>query len=250
MSTIIQATNLTVRYGQTEALHDISFSIEKGDFVGLVGPNGGGKTTLAKVVLGLIPKTKGKVMLFGKELKNGDGLSKIGYLPQKQSSINQLFPATVGEVVFLGLLSDKRRPKRISQEDGQKIDRTLSLLGILNLKNKMLSELSGGQQQRALLARALVSNPELLILDEPSTALDPSSRKDFFKLAQKLNQETKTTIILITHDTGYIGQYANKLLYIDRKLVFFGKISDFCPRGDVSLRFEKSDRHIIWHQHN
>jgi len=250
MSAVIQATNLAVRYGQTEALRDISFSIEKGDFVGLVGPNGGGKTTLAKAVLGLIPKTKGKILLFGKEQKNFDGFSKIGYLPQKQSSINQLFPATVGEVIFLGLLSKKRRPKRISQEDGRKIDQTLSLLGILDLKNKMLSELSGGQQQRALLARALVSDPELLILDEPSTALDPSSREDFFKLVQKLNQETKTTIILITHDTGYIGQYANKLLYIDRKLVFFGKISDFCPQGDVASCFEKSDRHIIWHQHN
>lgn len=250
MSTVIQVINLSVFYGQTEALHDISFSVEKGDFVGLVGPNGGGKTTLTKTVLGLIPKKEGKILLFGKELKIFNDFSKIGYLPQKQSSINQLFPATVGEIVFLGLLSQKRRPKKISQEDGHKIDQTLLFLGILDLKNKMLSELSGGQQQRALLARALVSNPELLILDEPSTALDPSSREDFFKLVQKLNQETKTTIILITHDTGYIGQYANKLLYIDRKLVFFGKISDFCPQGNITSCFEKSDRHIIWHQHN
>lgn len=245
MSTVIQATNLTVRYGQTEALRKISFTIKKGDFIGLVGPNGGGKTTLAKTVLGLIPKTEGKILLFGKELKNFDEFSKIGYLPQKQSGINQLFPTIVSEVVFLGLLSQKRRPKRISKKDEQKIDQTLSLLGILNLKNKMLSELSGGQQQKVLLARALVSRPELLILDEPSTALDPASREDFFKLMQKLNQETRTTIILITHDTDYIGQYANKLLYIDHQLVFFGKISDFCPHGDIASCFEKSDRHII-----
>lgn len=250
MSIVVKATNLTVRYGQTEVLPDISFSIEKGDFVGLVGPNGGGKTTLAKAILGLIPKKEGKILLFGKELRNFDEFSKIGYLPQKQSSINQLFPATVGEVVFLGLLSQKKRPKKISQADELKIEKTLSLFGILNFKNKMLSELSGGQQQRALLARAVVSDPELLILDEPSTALDPSSREDFFKLVQKLNQENKTTIILITHDTGYVWQYANKLLYIDRKLLFFGKISDFCPQKDATSCFEKNDRHIIWHQHS
>jgi len=249
MKIVIDINNLSVYYGQNKVFDNISFAAEKGDFVGLVGPNGGGKTTLAKAILGLIPKTKGRILFFGKELRKFDEFSKIGYLPQKQSSINQLFPATVGEVVFLGLLSQKRRPKRISQEDGRQIDQTLSLLRILNLKNKMLSELSGGQQQKALLARALVSNPELLILDEPSTALDPVSRKDFFKLVKKLNQEAKTTIILITHDTGYIGQYANKLLYIDRKLVFFGKISDFCQGTDISSCFEKSDRHIIWHQH-
>lgn len=250
MSSIIEVKNLAVHYGQTEALQDISFVLERGDFIGLVGPNGGGKTTLAKAILGLIPNTSGKIFLFGKKLKDFNGFQKIGYLPQKQSSINQLFPATVGEIVFLGLLSQKKRPKIISREDIQKIDETLSMLGILNLKNKMISELSGGQQQKTLLARALVSQPELLILDEPSTALDPASRQDFFKLLQTLNQKLKTTIILITHDTGYIGQYANKLLYIDRKLVFFGKISDFCPKDEIASCFEKSDKHIIWHQHN
>ncbi len=250
MSIIIETKNLVVHYGQTEALHDISFAIEKGDFVGLVGPNGGGKTTLAKAILGLVQNTDGKIFLFGKELKKFVDFAKIGYLPQKQSSINQLFPATVKEVVFLGLLSQKKRPKRICEKDEKKIDQTLMLLGISDLKNKILSELSGGQQQKVLLARALVSAPEILILDEPSTALDPSSREDFFKLLQTLNQKTKTTIVLITHDTGYVGQYANKLLYIDRQLVFFGSIADFCPQGDVASYFEKSDRHIIWHQHN
>jgi zinc transport system ATP-binding protein len=114
----------------------------------------------------------------------------------------------------------------------------------------MFLELSGGQQQKVLLARALVSSPEVLIFDEPSTALDPESRDGFFELIQKINKENQTTIILITHDTGYIGKYANKLLYIDRKLVFFGNISDFCPSGDIRSCFEKSDKHIIWHQHN
>lgn len=249
MNSIIEVINLTVNYDEIEAIKSVSFSVKKEDFVGLVGPNGGGKTTLAKAILGLIPKRKGKIFLFGKEQKNFNQFSKIGYLPQKQSNINQLFPATVEEIVFLGLLSQKKRPKIFSKQDKEKIDETLSFLKIFNLKNKILFALSGGQQQKVFLARALVSDPQLLILDEPSTALDPASREDFFKLVKKLNQEKKTTVILITHDIGYIGSYANKLLYIDRRLVFFGRISDFCQDGDIASCFEKNDRHIIWHQH-
>lgn len=249
MKNLINIKNLNVSYGQNNVLDNITFAVEKGDFVGLVGPNGGGKTTLVKAILGLISKTKGKIFLFGKEQKSFNEFSKIGYLPQKQFTINQLFPATVEEVVFLGLLSQKRRPKIISKEDREKIKNILSLLRILELKNKILFDLSGGQQQKVFLARALISDPQLLILDEPSNALDPTSREDFFKLVKKLNQEKKTTIILITHDTGYIGSYANKLLYIDRKLIFFGKISDFCQGGDIASCFEKKDHHIIWHQH-
>jgi zinc transport system ATP-binding protein len=250
MSVIINVQNLFVRYGQTEAVSDISCKIEKGDFIGLVGPNGAGKTTLAKAILGLIPFSSGKLSLFGQSQKIFRAYEKIGYLPQKHSGINQLFPASVEEVVLLGLLSTKKMLRIITKEDSDKVASILEIFNIASSKNKMFLELSGGQQQKVLLARALVSSPEVLIFDEPSTALDPESRDGFFELIQKINKENQTTIILITHDTGYIGKYANKLLYIDRKLVFFGNISDFCPSGDIRSCFEKSDKHIIWHQHN
>jgi len=250
MSPIIETKNVSVHYGQTEALKDISFAIKKGDFIGLAGPNGAGKTTLIKAILGLLPVSSGRITLFGQTQKVFNSFSKIGYLPQKYTSINALFPASVEEIVLLGILSSKKIPKIVFKEDKNKVERVLDELGILKLKNKILSELSGGQQQRVLLARALVSEPELLIFDEPSTALDPESRNDFFQLIHKLNKEKNTTIILITHDTGYIGNYANKLLYIDRKLIYFGKISEFCPSGKNKPYFEKSDHHIIWHQHN
>jgi zinc transport system ATP-binding protein len=249
MGPIIEVKNLSIRYGATEAVNNISCSIEKGDFIGLVGPNGGGKTTLAKTILGLIPSHSGKILLFGENLKGFTDYSKIGYLPQKHTGINPLFPAAVAEVILLGILSVKKWPKKINQNDWRKVDNLCESLGIANLKDKLISELSGGQQQKVMLARALVSEPELLILDEPSTALDPASREDFFTRLKELNSQKQTTIILITHDTGYIGQYANKLLYIDRKLVFFGKIADFCPSGEIESCFEKSGQHIIWHQH-
>jgi len=250
MTTIIEAKHVSVMYGRTVAIDDISFSVKKGDFIGLAGPNGAGKTTLMKAILGLIPVSKGRVMLFGLPQKSFRDYSKIGYLPQKHSGINPLFPATVEEVVLLGLLSSKKSPKLITKTDTDRVDGIIRTLDIGNLKGKMIAELSGGQQQKVMLARALVSDPELLVFDEPSTALDPKARQDFFSLVQKINKEKKITVILITHDTGYIGSYASKLLYIDRKLVHFGKISDMHKPNKTAPYFEKSEHHIIWHQHD
>jgi len=250
MNLIIETKNLSDSYGQTEALTNVSFTVEKGDFVGLAGPNGAGKTTLIKTILGLLPTSKGEIKLFGKTKEKFNDWGKIGYLPQKLSTINTLFPATVDEVVTLGLLSQKKIPRIINANDQKRASETLRELGIFDLKKRMLSELSGGQQQKVLLARALVSNPEILIFDEPSTALDPESRESFFQLIQKLNKKNGTAVILITHDTGYIGQYANKLLYIDKSLVYFGKFSDFCQDEKMNAYFGKYEQHIICHQHN
>jgi zinc transport system ATP-binding protein len=250
MKTIIETKNLSLHYGQTEALKDVSFAIEQGDFVGLAGPNGAGKTTLIKAILGLLPISKGKIELFGKTKEKFNEWGKIGYLPQKFSTINALFPATVDEVVMLGLLSQKKFPKKITASDQRKVNDILQELDISDLRKRMLSELSGGQQQKVLLARALVSSPEILIFDEPSTALDPESRESFFQLIQKLNKQNGIAIILITHDTGYIGQYANKLLYIDKSLIYFGKFSEFCKDEKMNSYFGKFGQHTICHQHN
>lgn len=250
MNPIIEAKNLSVNYGQTEALKNVSLVVEQGDFIGLAGPNGAGKTTLVKAILGLLPVLSGKIELFGIEKEKFNDWGKIGYLPQKLSTINALFPATVDEVVTLGLLSQKKIPRRIGFSDRKRANEILQELGIDNLKKKMLSELSGGQQQKVLLARALVSNPQVLIFDEPSTALDPESREFFFQLIQKLNKQKGITVILITHDTSYIGQYANKLLYVDKSLVYFGKFSDFCRDQKMNSYFGEYEQHIICHQHN
>ncbi len=246
MKDIIELQNVTIRYGQTEAVNDVSCGIAAGDFVGLAGPNGAGKTTLLKALLGLIPTEKGRITLFGKPLKSFKDWQKIGYLPQKSSTINQLFPATVEEAVFIGLLSSKKIPKIITRKDREKISKALHELEIFDLKDKMLAELSSGQQQRALLARCLVAEPEILFFDEPSTALDPKSREAFFELIKKLNKEKGITVILITHDIGNIGEYANKLLYLDKKLVYFGGYAEFCRSKKMHSRLG----HIICHQHH
>ncbi len=249
MSTVITSNNISVSYNKTEAISDISFTIERGDFVGIAGPNGAGKTTLVKAILGLVPISRGSIELFGQSQKKFIAWDKIGYLPQKASTINPLFPATVHEIVSLGLPSRHTALKRTSGNNEGQTDFILHKLNINDLKQRMFSELSGGQQQKVLFARALVSKPEILVFDEPSTALDPDSRESFFKLIENLNKEQQVSILFITHDTGYIGTYANKLMYIDRRLVYYGNFSDFCKSEKMNTYFGTREHHMICHQH-
>lgn len=249
MSAVVSVRDLQFSYGSVEVLRDITFAVDKGDYVALAGPNGSGKTTLIKNILGLTEGLKGTVELFGQDLRSFDSWGRIGHLPQRIASFSPLFPATVREVVGLGLLPQKRLPKRFTKSDFVKIRETLGLMGIAELENKLIGELSGGQQQRVFLARALISGPELLILDEPSTALDPQSRESFFELIRKLNHADGMTIILITHDTASIGQYANKLLYLDKTIVYYGSFADFCVSPDMAKYFGHFIQHLICHQH-
>ena len=250
MSVLVEAEKLCVRYDGTEALKDISFRVENSDFIGLVGPNGGGKTTLIKTILGLVPSHGGSVNLFGEIRKRFREWQKIGYLPQKSSVVNPLFPATAEEVISLGVLPRKIFPKKITKNDAAYVHAVMERLGISELRSRMISELSGGEQQKVFLARALVSNPELLILDEPSTALDPDSRESFFRLIKELNKSSGVAVILITHDLGYVGRYVNKLLYVDKRVVYFGSFSDFCKSKEMSSYFTDFGQHIICHQHD
>jgi zinc transport system ATP-binding protein len=250
MRVILDVRDLSVNYGATEVLKNVSFSVHAGEYIGLAGPNGAGKTTLIKAILGLAKHAKGTIELFGQCIHGFEDWSKIGYLPQSVITYNPLFPATVREVVGLGLLSQKKFPKRVSSGDRAKIDDALELLDIINLEDRLVSELSGGQQQRVFLARALVSNPELLILDEPGTALDPHTREKFFRMIKEINQTKGVSIILITHDLSDLGKNASRLLYLDKEVVFYGKFSDYCASQKMSKYFGEYAKHLICHQHS
>jgi len=249
MEHILSVRDLSFSYGPTEALNNVSFDIEPGDYVGLAGPNGAGKTTLIKLILGLLRKRGGTIKLFGQDSGGFSDWRRVGFVPQRAAVLNPLFPATVQEVVGLGLLSQKRFPRKIGPADERKIEQALSAMDISYLKDKIAGELSGGQQQRVFLARAMVSSPELLILDEPGTALDPQSSENFFELVKKLNQEKGITVIMITHDLGQIGKYAGKLLYLDRGVVFYGGFKDFCQSEEMTRYFGPFSQHLICHQH-
>jgi zinc transport system ATP-binding protein len=250
MHPVICIHNVSARYGGTEVLQNASFEVHAGDYVGLVGPNGAGKTTLIKTLLRLMEFDTGSIEILGKDIHSFSDWYKIGYLPQRASHFNPLFPATVREVVRLGLLSHKTYPRKFGGEDDGKIRQALQGLGIADLEERLVGELSGGQQQRVLLARALVSGPEILILDEPSTALDPQSKEKFFELMKTLNATRGITILLITHDVGQIGRYASKMLYLDKRVIFYGTFSTFCISSDMSSYFGDHAQHLICHQHN
>jgi len=238
---IIRIENLTFCYNGIEVLQDISFNVQQGDYLGVAGPNGSGKSTLIKNILGILEPRQGNIYLFGQPLSAFRQWSKIGYLPQRLASLHSHFPGTVREIVQLGV--DRKG-------DSREVKRMLQLMDIEHLSSRLIGELSYGEQQRAMLARALASKPELLIFDEPTTALDPQTRENFYSIAQELNRHQGTTVILITHDTGVIGNYARYLLYLDKKIVFSGTFENFCSSPDMAGFFGPVSQHIICHQHD
>ncbi|MEW6001756.1 MAG: metal ABC transporter ATP-binding protein [Nitrospirota bacterium] len=250
MSPILSVKNLCFSYGPLEVLCEVTFAVEKGDYIGLVGPNGSGKTTVIKIILGLIQPERGTVSLFGTNPSAFGDRHKIGYLPQKLSNFNPHFPATVKEIVSLGLFSKKRFPKRITKDDEALINEAMTLADVLDIKDALIGELSGGQQQRVLVARAIVNKPEMLILDEPTTALDPEAREKFFQVLRDLNLTKNVTVILVTHDIASIGKYASKLLYLDKKIIFYGSFEDFCLSENMTHYFGEFAQHLICHRHD
>jgi len=250
MDSVVKVSGLSFKYDTIDILKSISFNLEVGDYVGLVGYNGSGKSTLVKVILGLLKPYTGSILLFGQPAEKFNSWNKIGYMPQNVSLLNPIFPATVKEVVSLGLLSGKKFPKTITAADKKIIDEALDYLKITDLKDQLIGNLSGGQQQKVFLARALVTKPSLLVLDEPSNALDSTTREQFFAVLQELNKKHGTSIIFITHDIGQIGKYANKLLYIEQKIIFYGSFADFCKSDKMSEQFGADTQHIICHQHD
>ncbi len=249
MSIVVTAHDLCCSHGEVEALTDIGFEVAAGDYLGIVGPNGSGKSTLVRALLGLVPCRRGMVTLFGRPLPRFSDWQRIGYLPQNMGPLNQSFPATVHEVVRLGLLAGRGLPRRISRADRQMTDETLALLGIDHLGRRMIGELSGGQQQRVLLARALVNRPDLLVMDEPTAALDPEIRDRFYELVAALNRQQGVTVLLVTHDTGVIGSHASRLLYLDKRLLFCGSFEDFCRSPEMAAFFGEYSQHLICHRH-
>lgn len=247
MQSVIRAENLRFAYTRTPVLEGVSFNITSGDYVGLIGPNGGGKTTLLKLLLGL-EKGEGKIELFGTPLAQFKDWQKVGYLAQKSPVSQSRFPISAEEVVLMGLPS--RCGAGVSRAELKEVHEAMRQTRTREYAGRIFHDLSVGQQQRVLLARAIVSKPELLILDEPSTALDASSREMFFDLLDALNAKYGVTILLITHDTGEVGKYISKFMYVDKTLVFFGTKEEFCKSDKVAQKLGAFAQHTIDHLHN
>ncbi|MBS7527972.1 ABC transporter ATP-binding protein [Fusibacter paucivorans] len=210
--------NLMVKYSETPVISGVSFNVESGDYLGIIGPNGGGKTTLLKAIIGLIPYASGNITVYGK--KPGKLGRLISYVPQ-MTTLERTFPITVREVVLTGTLDAAFKPfHRYTKSDKEKADELLHTVGIYKLKERMISELSGGEFQKMLIARALAVNPKLMLLDEPTASVDANARDQIFSLLNELNRHM--TIILVTHDLSAVSSHVKTLACLNGKLVYHG----------------------------
>lgn len=209
---LIELKNVSVGYDNRIILHNIDFKVCKGDFIAITGPNGGGKTTLLKVILQLLKPSQGEVLFFNEN--DGERVSqlKMGYLPQK-NAIDGKFPITVEEVIYSGLLGEKKIWSKSTDNDNAKVNRVLSQVGMEEYAHQPIGKLSGGQLQRTLLGRTIVSTPDILILDEPLSYVDKHFEEKIYQLVEELSKSA--TILLVSHEMSRIAQIANRHLIVD-----------------------------------
>jgi zinc transport system ATP-binding protein len=214
---IVRLKDIRVSYGDVPVLEDITLSIFQHDFLGIIGPNGGGKSTLLKVILGLVKPLSGSVSVFGKPPEQVR--SRIGYVSQRPS-FDYDFPASVCDVVMMGRYGKTGLFRRYNHEDKAIAEKALARVGMLDHGNKQIGRLSGGEQQRVFVARALVAEPKLLLLDEPTASIDPTMQTEFYELLDELKKNL--TIVMVSHDIGAVSVYVDKLACLNRQLYYHG----------------------------
>ncbi len=215
---VFEVEHLYYRAGMQTILKDVSLKVLQGEYCAVIGPNGGGKTTLIRLLLGLEKPASGSIRLFGEQQKQFRRWEQIGYVPQQVSQTDRLFPGTVEEIVGMGRVSRLGWDKRWHQEDYDIIERAMNRMEVSNLRKKLIGELSGGQRQRVMIARALVSEPKVLILDEPNTGVDQRSQQRFYALLRELNRKERLTILFVTHDVGVIADDIARLFTVNTTL--------------------------------
>ncbi len=212
---VISLQNVYAGYEDENILEDVSFDMFRGDFVGLIGPNGGGKTTLIRVILGLIKPRRGEIHIMGKSPQ--EGRKHIGYVPQLQTGDFD-FPINVQEVVQMGRLGNGKTLKYADNEDKAVVEEKLRWTGLLDLRKRPIEQLSGGQRQRVHIARALATNPDILLLDEPTSSVDAEATRSLYELLERLN--ATVTMLLITHDLTAVSRYVKTIGCVNKKLVY------------------------------
>lgn len=262
---VLEVADVSIKYNGHFAVDKINFDVKEGDLLGIVGPNGAGKTTLFKAIIGLQNYT-GVIKLFGYEGKNYHPLLPlIGYVSQK-INFEQNFPVTVQEVVAMGLIPEKKLVKgslllqncgccwnriyKKIEKDNDKVLEVLRTVGLESLKDRRIGELSGGELQRVFIAKALVKDPVLLILDEPVTGVDVEAQNKFYNLLQKINKENKITIVWSSHDLEAISKLANRVACMNRKLFFHGQKEEFFSNKELLKTYTESAMQLHMHDHN
>lgn len=223
----VTLSNIDFAYDYNIVLKDISMTIAKGDFVAVVGPNGAGKSTMLKIMAGLIKPARGQVSIGGKDISVARVQGLIGYVPQNYGKNVLGFPATVAEIVSLGLTLGASKVRQNNQAAKHIVSHMLELVGAEKLRDRRIGELSGGQQQRVMVAMALASNPELLLLDEPTSGIDYEASARIYELLGTLNKNLGITVVMVSHDIDKAISCANKVACINKGLCFYGSSQKF-----------------------
>ena len=212
---VIELDHVWFSYQASPVLVDVTFALPRGEFLGIIGPNGGGKTTLLKLMVGLLKPDRGMIRVLGQEPSVAS--SKVGYVPQ-DTDFNRGFPISVMDVALMGRLSRLRRGRGYSKEDREKVEQILERVGMLEYRERPIGKLSGGQRQRVFIARALATEPEILFLDEPTAGVDRDFRTDLYDILRELNQEV--TIVVITHDIGVVSRHMRSIACVNKHFIF------------------------------
>ena len=246
--TLFEVTNLNFEREGNLVLKNATFQIFPGEYCAIIGPNGGGKTTLIRLLLRLEKPTSGSIKLFGTAQQRFGDWNRIGYVPQRSALIDSAFPATAGEVVAMGRYAKRGILGFESRDDKAAIAEAMALMGVSDLKDRLIGNLSGGQRQRVMIARALASKPDVLIVDEPNTGVDVESQHRFYELLRTLNTTQKLSILFITHDIGVIAEDITRVLFVNQSVLVSRNPAELVTCDEMS-RLYGNPSHVVCHHH-
>jgi zinc transport system ATP-binding protein len=245
---ILEVKDVDVARAGATVISGANFSVNQGDYVGVVGPNGGGKTTLVLAILNFLPRVKGSVRLFGSDIADFSLWEKVAYISQQVTSFDNQFPLTVRELVALGCIKKNNLGRGLKSADWEAVDQSINFMGLEDVAGKRIGKLSGGQTQRVFVAKALARKPELIFLDEPVVGVDSTTQEKFYKKLSDLNLEKNTTILMVTHDLASVFCRMSKVLCVNRKVEVAQITSDFDP--SLILKKAYGDHfHFVFHRH-
>jgi zinc transport system ATP-binding protein len=248
-SPILEVEHLTVMRSSEVAVQNASFSINRGDYVGVVGPNGGGKTTLLSAILNFLPIDSGQIRLFGVDISKFASWEKIAYISQQATSFENQFPLTVRELVSLGCIRKGNIGRMFKREDWAAVDDSIKFMGLSDVADRRIGQLSGGQKQRVFVAKALARKPELIFLDEPIVGVDSEAQERFYKKLSDLNSERQTTILIVTHDLASVFCRMSKVLCVNKK-VEVAQITEELDADTLLKRAYGEHFHFVFHKHD
>ncbi len=226
-SQVIEVSNLSVIRSGNQVLHDINLSVTCGEFIGIVGPNGGGKSTLLLTILGILKPNTGTIRIFDNEPMSKNVIGKIGWVPQTASNISSTVQITVRELIQLGTLKSKSYFQIYRKKNRELVEKIIRIVGLEEVANTRLSSLSGGQRQRAVIGKALASEAEIIVMDEPMVGVDLESRNSLLKLLDNLCHEENKTILMVSHDVSTIKQTVHRMIYLEETISYDGSTSEF-----------------------